>query len=122
MPFTLRSRGSIAVPTTLSCASAAKGPASHAISPAAQNPVLLSPHIPQQARTWALCFFQSAISDQTNPRPHERIAQCHMRHYQFLTASHDMIGGEVAGGVLADFDLQGRVPDAEALPQLDCGR
>ena len=29
-----------------------------------------------------------------------------------------MIGREVAGGFLADFDLQGRVPDAEALPQL----
>jgi hypothetical protein len=39
-----------------------------------------------------------------------------MRHYQFLMASHDMIGGEMAGGLLTDFDLQGRVPDAEALP------
>ena len=33
-------------------------------------------------------------------------------------ASHHVIGREVAGGFLADFDLQGRVPDAEALPQL----
>ena len=33
-------------------------------------------------------------------------------------ASHHMIGREVAGGFLADLDLQGRVPDAEALPQL----
>src|SRR6516165_1467046 len=33
-------------------------------------------------------------------------------------ASHHMIGREVAGGFLADFDLQRRVPDAEALPQL----
>ena len=35
-----------------------------------------------------------------------------------LRLSHDVIGREVAGGLLADFDLQGRVPDPEALPQL----
>src|SRR6516225_9600299 len=38
------------------------------------------------------------------------------RHWD--NGSHDVIGREVAGGFLADFDLQGRVADAEALPQL----
>src|SRR6476659_9766140 len=33
-------------------------------------------------------------------------------------ASYDVIGREVAGGLLADLDLQGRVPDAESLPKL----
>jgi len=33
-----------------------------------------------------------------------------------------MIGREVAGDVVAEFDLQGRVADAEPLPQLGCRR
>src|SRR5262249_49660121 len=38
--------------------------------------------------------------------------------FERFRASHDMIGREMAGGFLADFDLQGRMPDAKTLPQL----
>src|SRR5262249_38439935 len=117
-PQGLRSRGRVAVATTLSCASAGNGPASHAINPAAQGPALLTLQRLQQARTCALHLFQSFISGKSNARPHEQVAQCQMRHYQFLTVSHDMIRREMAGGFLADFNLQGRMPDSETLPQL----
>src|SRR5262245_578230 len=62
MPHGLRSRGSVALATTLSCASAGNGTISNAIVEAPRSIAALDHHRPRKARTGLLCICQSSIS------------------------------------------------------------
>src|SRR5262249_60656662 len=69
MPQGLRSRGSVAVATTLSCASDADGSPSHAISAAAPGTAAFNLHGLRERRACRQCLFQSSISAGLFPPP-----------------------------------------------------
>src|SRR5262249_37530424 len=67
MPHGLRSRGSVAVAATLSCASAGTGTTGHAINAAPRSTAALTSHGPRRTRTRPLCLSQSSLSTRVIP-------------------------------------------------------
>src|SRR5262245_56027818 len=69
MPQGVRSRGSVAVATTLSCASDADGSPSHAMGTVAPATAALNLHGLRERRACRQCLFQSSISADLFLRP-----------------------------------------------------
>src|SRR5262249_24685178 len=84
IPHGLRSRGSVAVATTLSCASAADGSASHAISAVAPGTAALNLHGLRKRRACRPCLFQSCISADLFFCTRWQVARCYNATYQVL--------------------------------------
>src|SRR6201993_2759864 len=84
MPHGLRSRGSAAVATTLSCASAGTGAASHASIAALRNEAALNLHWSARASSISRMIFPKVPFRPTFSHTPSQVARCYNVTYQVL--------------------------------------